>query len=204
MWTRTDPRFTAYLENAPVFARPILEHIRGLVQDVCPTVQETLKWSQPAFVYRGKILCIVGAFKAHCRLHFWSAEIVLKAAQGVDKDGERVHRLTSVADLPDDKWMHRCLEAAMEFAESGEPAPTRERKPGKPKAELPVPADFVALLKKAPAAKKFLEGLPPGQRKEYLAWIGDAKREETRVRRMATAVEWLGEGKRYGWKYEKC
>jgi uncharacterized protein YdeI (YjbR/CyaY-like superfamily) len=40
-------------------------------------------------------------------------------------------------------------------------------------------------------------------RKEYLEWITSAKTEATRSRRVATAVEWLHEGKGMNWKYEK-
>jgi hypothetical protein len=38
----------------------------------------------------------------------------------------------------------------------------------------------------------------------YIDWIVEARREETRARRIAQAVEWLGEGKRRNWKYERC
>ncbi len=117
-------------------------------------------------------------------------------------DGERFGRLTCLADLPDDATMRRYFEAVVENAESGEASPTREM-PVARKADLPVPVDFAALLKKAPAARKTLEGLPPSHRREYLVWITDAKREETRARRMATAVEWLSEGKSMNWKYER-
>lgn len=54
----------------------------------------------------------------------------------------------------------------------------------------------------APAARRFLESLPPSQQREYLDWIAEAKRDETRAQRIATAVEWLGQGKRRHWKYE--
>lgn len=56
--TRTDPRFDAYLDAVPEFAQPILEHVRGLVHEVCPTVQETVKWKHATFVYRKKILVV--------------------------------------------------------------------------------------------------------------------------------------------------
>jgi uncharacterized protein YdeI (YjbR/CyaY-like superfamily) len=33
-------------------------------------------------------------------------------------------------------------------------------------------------------------------------WIAEAKRDETRARRIATSIEWLAEGKKRNWKYE--
>jgi hypothetical protein len=35
-------------------------------------------------------------------------------------------------------------------------------------------------------------------------WIVAAKREDTRAKRLAQAVEWMAEGKRRNWKYEAC
>jgi hypothetical protein len=40
--------------------------------------------------------------------------------------------------------------------------------------------------------------------RDYLEWIAEAKQEATRQKRIATAIEWLGEGKRRHWKYESC
>jgi len=45
--------------------------------------------------------------------------------------------------------------------------------------------------------------LPPGQQREYVEWIVEAKQPATRARRLAQAVQWLAEGKRRNWKYER-
>jgi len=45
--------------------------------------------------------------------------------------------------------------------------------------------------------------LSPSHRREYLEWITEAKQDETRKRRMATAIEWLSEGKSLNWKYQR-
>ncbi|HQR67599.1 MAG TPA: YdeI/OmpD-associated family protein, partial [Thermoanaerobaculia bacterium] len=44
----------------------------------------------------------------------------------------------------------------------------------------------------------------PSHRNEYAAWITEAKPEETRARRLATAIAWLAEGKKLNWRYERC
>jgi uncharacterized protein YdeI (YjbR/CyaY-like superfamily) len=41
-------------------------------------------------------------------------------------------------------------------------------------------------------------------RREYVEWVDEAKRDQTRLRRLATALEWLAEGKSRNWKYEDC
>lgn len=64
--------------------------------------------------------------------------------------------------------------------------------------------DFAAALAKAPQAQATLKSFPPGQQREYLDWVAGAKHDATRAKRIASAVEWLAEGKRRNWKYENC
>ena len=46
-----DPRIDAYIAKSAEFARPILTHLREAVHAACPQVEETSKWSAPAFMY---------------------------------------------------------------------------------------------------------------------------------------------------------
>jgi uncharacterized protein YdeI (YjbR/CyaY-like superfamily) len=64
--------------------------------------------------------------------------------------------------------------------------------------------EFVTALDKAPAAKATFEGFAPSHRREYLEWIAEAKQDATRSKSIATAIEWLVDGKRRNWKYESC
>ena len=57
-------------------------------------------------------------------------------------------------------------------------------------------ADIAAAFSGKPAARRFFESLPTFYRKNYLRWIQDAKRPETRAKRVAEMVELLGAGKR--------
>jgi uncharacterized protein YdeI (YjbR/CyaY-like superfamily) len=43
----------------------------------------------------------------------------------------------------------------------------------------------------------------PNHRREYLDWVTEANTEETRQRRLSTAITWLAEGKPRNWKYER-
>ena len=49
-----------------------------------------------------------------------------------------------------------------------------------------------------------LDGFSPSARRDYLDWISEAKQDATRTKRIATAVEWLSEGKKRHWKYQDC
>ena len=67
-----------------------------------------------------------------------------------------------------------------------------------------MPGDLATSLKRNRKAGAAFAAFSPSQRREYIDWIVEAKREETRAKRLAQAVEWIAEGKSRNWKYEKC
>jgi uncharacterized protein YdeI (YjbR/CyaY-like superfamily) len=194
-----DSRIDAYIAKAQPFARPILEKVRERVHAVVPGAEETVKWGMPAYTLGGKILLITAAFKAHAALNFW---------RGQELRGERANagamgqfgKLASATDLPPDAELDRLIREAAEIARTA-PAPRKAKQAPKPAPELH--ADFEAALTKAPKAKTALAGFPPSAQRDYLEWISEAKQDSTRAKRIAIAIEWLGEGKRRNWQYER-
>lgn len=77
-----DPRVDAYIEKSAPFAQPILVYLRKLVHEVCPDVEETIKWNFPNFVYKGSILCSMSSFKQHCAFIFFKASL-MKDPEGI-------------------------------------------------------------------------------------------------------------------------
>ena len=73
-----------------------------------------------------------------------------------------------------------------------------------PKPAPELHPEFAAALAAAPKAKAVLDGFPPSAQRDYFEWIAEAKQDSTRTKRIATAIEWLGEGKRRHWKYQNC
>jgi len=69
---------------------------------------------------------------------------------------------------------------------------------------MPAPADLRSALARSAQAKATYANFSPSQRREYIEWVTEARRAETRARRVATTIEWLSEGKRCNWKYENC
>ena len=59
-----------------------------------------------------------------------------------------------------------------------------------------VPKDLAAALRKSAAAEKSFDELSYTHRKEYVRWVEEAKKPETRARRVAQTIEMLTEGKR--------
>lgn len=197
-----DPRVDAYIEKSADFAKPVLVHLRGLIHETCPDVTETLKWSMPSFEYKG-ILCGLASFKNHCTFMFWKQSLLEQSAFPAVKTAMgSFGRITSLKDLPSDKVLARLIQQAMELNEKGIKVP--KKAPAKVTKELAVPDVLTAALKKNKAARETFDKFPYSCKKEYVQWITEAKTDATRDKRLATTVEWLSEGKRRNWKYEKC
>jgi uncharacterized protein YdeI (YjbR/CyaY-like superfamily) len=200
----------AYIAKAAPFAQPVLNHLRELVHKACPDVAEEMKWSRPFFLHGGVIVANMSAFKEHCSFGFWGAEMgKVLGEDGVVQDGGMgsLGRIMSVKDLPADKVMLGYLRQAAKFIDEGlgDNRITVARRVVKaPKAAVETPAEFAAALKKNKAAAKVFEAFSPSCKREYVEWIADAKREETREKRIAQAVEWIAEGKQRNWKYMEC
>ena len=197
---KIDPRIDAYIDRQAEFAKPILTHLRAIVHEACPDCEETLKWSMPSFVYKRKILAGFAAFKAHASFGFWSgSQVVDTSDKGATAMGQ-FGRLTSVGDLPDRKTLIALTKKAMKLIDDGvRPVRSKHEKP-----PFTVPQDMRAAIDANAAAKACFDTFPPSARRDYVEWITEAKRDETRAKRLAQAVEWLAEGKRRNWKYENC
>jgi uncharacterized protein YdeI (YjbR/CyaY-like superfamily) len=196
-----DPRIDTYIAKSADFARPILEHLRAMVHAACPKTVESLKWSMPFFSYNGAPMCMMAAFKQHCGFGFWLSKQVVgsTAEDGMGQFG----KLTSLQDLPTKKELTAYIRKAMALNDAGvKPARTKVVA----KAPPTLPADLAALLaqKRHAAASKTYAGFSPSAQREYVDWIAEAKTDATRQKRLATTLEWLAEGKRRNWKYEKC
>ncbi len=194
-----DKRVDAYIEKAPEFARPILSELRARVHAACPEVVETIKWSMPAFDYRGP-LAGMAAFKKHCAFGFWKHELVVgddpKAKEAMGSYG----CLTSLDQLPTKAQFAKQLKLAMKLNEDGVKVPKPKKQADATTGAHP---QFAAALARNKRAKAGLEGLAPSQQREYLKWIAEAKQDATRERRIEQALEWLAEGKPRHWKYMK-
>jgi uncharacterized protein YdeI (YjbR/CyaY-like superfamily) len=191
-----EPRIDAYIAKAPDFARPILEKMRECVHAVMPDVEEAMKWSHPTYLRNGKIVLGTAAFKEHAAVNFWRGqELGLNRSEGAMG---QLGKLTCVDDLPRD------LDAtiAKAFDVSAAPAGPKPKRAPKPMPDLH--PEFAAALDKAPKAKATMDAFPPSCRRDYLEWVADAKQDATRSKRIATAIEWLNEGKKRNWKYESC
>lgn len=199
-----DPRVDAYIEKAAPFAQPLLTHIRSLIHEHCPGIQENIKWGFPHFDYKKKSHFSMAAFKQHCAFGFWLAASMTNP-KGILQLEEKsamgsLGKLTSLKDLPPDKVFATYLKESIRLADEGVKAPRVPKKATAPPLE--VPEDMRKALAANKKAQAVFEQFAPSHRKEYLEWILEAKREETRAKRIAQAIEWMAEGRSRHWKYQ--
>lgn len=194
-----DSRVDAYIAKALPFAQPILTHLRVLVHRHAPGSQETLKWGVPHFVLGGQNLAGMAAFKDHATFGFWRDEEVTGSPRNKGAMGS-MGRLASLADLPGDEAMAAMITKAAALCAEGKP----KRPAPLPKAALDLPADLGSALKANAAAQSHWDAFSPGKRRDYIEWAIEAKREETRVKRIETIVAQVAEGKDRNWKYKGC
>jgi uncharacterized protein YdeI (YjbR/CyaY-like superfamily) len=192
----TDPRIDDFIVKAAPFAQPILKQFRAVVHVAVPEAVETIKWGMPHFTMNGKILAGMAAFKAHAALMVEGAG----ERRGMEGGGMGNYgKLKSIDEMPADAELTELLQTRAANIRSG--AKVAKPKPA-PKAEISAPEDFLAAL--TAKGRETFDAFAPSHRREYLEWIVEAKRPETRAKRIAQAAEWLATGKKRNWKYEDC
>ncbi len=196
-----DSRVDEYIAGAADFAQPVLRKLRQLVHKACPEAEETMKWSFPHFEYKG-ILCAMASFKHHCSFSFWKAA-AMKDPRGILRQtGEsgmgHLGKLKSIEDLPGESILISYIRQAATLNDKGS---KRHRLKPSPGIELEMPRYFLKALKKNKKAFATFESFSPSNKRDYVEWVVGAKTEETRQRRLATAVQWMAEGKIRNWKY---
>lgn len=194
-----DPRVDAYIDKQAHFARPILTWLRERVHAGCPEVEESIKWGMPAFLYRDRPLANMAAFKAHATFGFWDRQMMATGKEG-EAMGQQ-GRIASLDDLPSAAEVEADVRKAAALIAEGKSS-RRETRPAKPEAE--VPPELIEALARDDLAAATFEHFPPSCRREYCEWIAEAKRPETKAKRLADTIAWLREGKRRNWKYENC
>ncbi len=195
----------AYISKSADFAKPILKHIRELVHKACPDVEEKMKWSFPHFDYKNEMMCSMAAFKQHAVMGFWKGSIMkdkalLEMARSEEAMGH-LGKITTLKDLPSDKKLTAYIKEAMKLNELGIKLPSKPKSAEKKAIE--VPDYFKKALAKNKNVLRDFENFSYSCKKEYVEWITEAKTEETRNKRIATAVEWISEGKSRHWQYKK-
>jgi uncharacterized protein YdeI (YjbR/CyaY-like superfamily) len=202
---KRDKRIDVYIANSAPFAQPILNHLRELVHAGCPDVEETMKWSMPHFDYQGEILCSMASFKKHCAFGFWKTSLLTDPDQILERVGKTAMgsfgQITDLSDLPSDRVVIKYVKEAAKLNKEG--VKVEARRKAAAKKEIRVPEYFTKALAENKKALKTFDGFSNTNKKEYVEWVAEAKTDETRNKRLETAIEWMAEGKVRHWRYVK-
>jgi uncharacterized protein YdeI (YjbR/CyaY-like superfamily) len=192
-----DPAVAAYIARQAAFAQPFLVGFRAAVHAVLPGALESIKWSAPCWEQDG-LLVGIAAFKAHVRIRFFREQELS------DVDGGRfasllgkLQRLEDGDTLPAPRTLKPLLVRAAALNTEARPAP----RPSREKAPVVTPEDLAAALGRTRGLLARFEAQSPSHRREYVEWIDEARKPETRARRIAQAAEWIAEGKHRNWQY---
>ncbi len=161
--------------------RPLLERLRAVLKE--SEVEETVKWGIPCYTYGGKNVASIGAFKDFVSVWFFQGALlrdehgVLVNAQEGKTKAMRQWRFQSVNEINED-WLRAYVDEAIDNQKKG-----REIKPQREKP-VEVPDELASALAENGDAGERFEALSPGKRREYAEYISEAKRAETRIRRL--------------------
>lgn len=118
-----NPLVDEYIEKSPDFSKPILNHIREVVHECYPDMEEAIKWKFPTFMYKGKILCSIVSFKQYCSMGFW-LHGEMQTIKNLETDVEKSNmfslgKITKLEDLPSKPQLKKIILEAMELTDMG-------------------------------------------------------------------------------------
>ena len=174
-----------YWQNELVKLREIL-NAAGL--------EETVKWGAPCYTHEGKNVVGLGAYKAYCGLWFYQGAllkdpdgVLINAQEGKTK-ALRQWRFAAASEIKRAKVKAYVAEA-MQLAAAGQEIKPARNKP------LKIPGELItALAANAEAAAAF-ESLTKGRQREYADYVSEAKRADTRERRLEKIMPMIAQGR---------
>ena len=180
--------------------RAELEKLRQIL--LSAGLEESVKWGMPSYGAHGTNVVGLGAFKNHFCLWFHQGALladkegVLTNAQEGKTKAMRQWRMTDAKDIKP-ALLKRYLKEAVANAGAG-----KEIKPARDKP-VAVPAPLKTALSRNKKAAAAFKTLTPGKRREYADYIADAKRDDTKARRIEKILPMIAAGVGLNDKY-KC
>lgn len=170
---------------------------------VASELEETIKWGAPHYALDGKNVVGLGAFKNHVALwfhngvHLSDPDAVLINAQEGRTRGLRQWRFASERDIRVARVKVYVQEAIANQLAGRQLEPRRAR-------AVVVPPELEAALRQQPKVQKAFAALTPGRQREYAEFIAEARREATKVARIAKILPMIAAGGGLHDKYRNC
>lgn len=164
---------------------------------------EAIKWGAPAYLFQNKIVLGIGAFKSYVGLWFHQGGLLkdetnqlMNAQEGKTK-ALRQWRFDSAKDINEDLVSSYIYESIENFKLG------KEIKPDKNKA-LKIPPELVKAFGSDNHLKSKFNELSKSKQREYADHISDAKRLETKLKRLEKIIPMINSGIGLHDKYKNC
>lgn len=190
--TKRHPDVTAFIDRASRWPEE-MEELREILLDLDLT--EEIKWGKPCYAAHGGNVVIMQPFKAHLALMFFKGALLddpegILSLPGENTRAARRIELTSPEQVTQRRsTLESYVEEAIAIEEAGLEVPTKKV------ADYDVPAELEERLREDQAYRKAFEELTPGRKKGYLLHFSEAKRADTRARRIERCRARILEGK---------
>lgn len=146
-------------------------------------LQKVVKWGADVFTFNGKNVVSYGGFKNYVAVWFFNGvflkdkyNVLFNAQEGKTKS-LRQWRFSSMAEIDEDKIMEYIIEA-IEVEKKGLKIAPEKFEPA------PLPQLLQEVFKHDKVLKQHFDSLSPGKQKEYVIYIGEAKQEATKQKRI--------------------
>lgn len=173
------------ISKAEPFAKDICNKLRAIIFAAEPKMIEDWKWG-PNYYYDGMV-CGYWHFKKHVSFVFFQGSLLKDKHKVLKANPGNVHnrhiKFTDIKEV-NEKLLIEYIKEAVANNKKGVKITEAKDK------TIVIPEDYKKILIKNKLLPYF-ESLAYTHRKEYVMWITDAKKEETRIKRMNTSVEKL-------------
>lgn len=157
-------------------------------------LEETIKWGVPVYTLGGKNVVGLTAFKKYSALWFFQgallrdeAGLLVNAQEGKTR-AQRQWRFDSPGDF-DEEQVLVYLREAIENQRQGKTV-----KPA-PRKAVSIPEELNLAFRENPDLEQRFGALAPYKQREYAEYISQARREDTRRRRLEKIIPMIGAGK---------
>lgn len=180
-------RINLYIAEHPEWQRKMMVRLRQIIHSACSDVEENWRAQGPHFDLASEPMLNFCASKNCVSVHF---------PKGAQFKSSRLPYEPCAEDKPGRTVKFKEGDALHEagFTSLVQKAAALNRKLAERKGRETPYTELESVLRKDPSAWANWESFPPSHRKEYVEWVADGRKEETRKRRIAQALEMIREG----------
>jgi hypothetical protein len=185
-----------YIDGLPQWSKKLCLRLREIILKADDSLTESWKWG-PHYASNGMV-CGFGAFQKHVKFTIFNGS-AMKDDKGVfnhctDNEFSRSIKYVSEDEL-DEKMLTAYIRESVRLNHTGFKRVTASK-------HVEVPSDLEASLARDAKAQAFFNGLSYVYKKDFVEYITSAKREQTRIDRIAKVVAHASDGRKLNDKYQ--